>query len=93
MCLTSWEHEVGETNVELYSSPKQHNHIGCGLIAVNITAGRVIKKDDWTLPGATIPAARMQHEQLKSIRAEIRKLKYFYERVKNQGRRPWKGRK
>jgi len=83
-CSIAWDHEVGETEVEAYSSPGQCGHIGCGIVEAEVKFVRTVRKEDLSIPGALVPAKRLKHEQLKSVRKEIATLQAWYEYLKKE---------
>jgi hypothetical protein len=84
MCSVAFDHELGSTGVEVFSHPDRCEHVGCGVYKIRVTKIKTARKEDWTRPNAVIPVRRMRHEQMKSIRAEIKKLQAFYEKVKKE---------
>jgi hypothetical protein len=87
VCSVAWTHEVGRTDVDFYASPKDIDHPGCGIVKVKVTPVREVKKEDLSLKH-TIPIGRVRHEQMKSVRAQIRYLQAFYKKLEKEPRIP-----
>ena len=51
ICGIAWQHEVGETNVKIYESPKAcpcWDYKECGVVEVEIKVKKWVKDQNWS---------------------------------------------
>lgn len=88
ICSTTWEHEIGETDVTVYpptSLEPFKNHKGCGVVEATITVTKVVEKPKKGRV-KTYSAKEANQMMIDSTKKEIKERKAFLKKLKKEAK-------